>query len=67
MNKIKFNWKSYFKPTPKLIRKAGDSLLLVSTFISSYGIIEGHTELAITALIIGVIGKFLSNFFKDEE
>ena len=57
--------KNYFKPTPVLMRKLGDALLGASTFITGFGIIGEHKWLALVALLIGVAGKFLSNFFSE--
>lgn len=57
---------SYSAPTPKKMRKLGDALLACGTFISTYGTFEGNKTLAITALCIGVAGKFLTNFFAED-
>lgn len=59
--------KKYYRPTPVKWRKFGDALLAVSTFVSGYGMIENYTWLAIASLAIGVIGKFLSNFFSEDK
>ena len=54
---------NYYKPTPKKWRKIGDALLGVSTMITSFSIYENIQWLAISALMTGVVGKFLTNFF----
>ena len=70
--------KNYWKPTPKKWRRLGDSLLAVATVIAVGGIWQydslkeifttSELKLMITSSIIfGVVGKFLTNFFKDEE
>lgn len=59
--------KNYYGPTPKRWRKLGDALLGVSTTITGYAIMEDYKWIAFSALILGVIGKFLTNFFSDEE
>ena len=70
--------KSYWKPTPKKWRKLGDSLLAVATIIAVGGIwqfdslkdIFTTNELKImiiSSIVLGVIGKFLTNFFKEDE
>lgn len=64
---IKFGFNSYFKPTPKNMRIIGDSLLGASTFLSGYSIITDNPKIALIVLIVGAIGKFLSNFFHDEQ
>lgn len=69
--------KSYWSPTPKKWRRIGDSLLAVSTTVAIGGLWQFEslreiftvTELKtiiILSITMGVIGKFLTNFFKDE-
>jgi hypothetical protein len=55
----------YYAPTPAKWRKLGDALLGVSTTITGFAIYEEVKEIAITALILGVVGKFLTNFFAE--
>jgi hypothetical protein len=64
--KSKFGWKSYFNPTPKRFRVAGDSLAAAATFGASIAVLNGHPYAGTVILIIGVVGKFISNFFSDE-
>jgi len=70
--------KNYWSPTPKKWRRLGDSLLAVATVIAIGGVwqydslkeIFTNTEIKgmiITSIIFGVVGKFLTNFFKDDE
>lgn len=56
----------YYSPTPKKWRKLGDALLGVSSTITGYSIYNDMKEVAIAALLLGVIGKFLSNFFTED-
>jgi hypothetical protein len=58
---------NYWHPTPKKWRKLGDALLAVSTAITGFALYENVKWVALTALITGVIGKFLTNFFTEEE
>jgi hypothetical protein len=69
--------KNYYKPTPNKFRKLGDAILAVSVFVTAGGLIEydklslifDAKELKIIigiAFIFGVVGKFLTNFFKEE-
>jgi hypothetical protein len=60
---MKFSTKSYYTPTPKTMRKIGDTFLLFSLCISTY-FIENPKAMMISS-VTGVIGKFLSNFFTD--
>lgn len=69
-NKSKFGltMKSYGKPTPKWARKLGDALLAVSTMITTYAIADDWSKYAsLSALLLGVVGKFLTNFFSDSD
>lgn len=56
---------NYYSPTPKKWRQLGDALLGVSTTITGFSLYNEMKEVALAALIIGVIGKFLTNFFVD--
>lgn len=58
----------YSSPTPKKWRKIGDALLAVSTTITTYAIADEWNKYAtLSALILGVIGKFLTNFFSEDQ
>lgn len=63
---MKFSWKSYFEPTPKRMRVFGDSLAAAGTFGASVVILNGHPVAGTVIMVVAVIGKFISNFFKDE-
>lgn len=69
--------KNYWKPTPKKWRKLGDSLLAVATIIAVGGIWQFDTlkdlfttgelkTMIISSIVLGVVGKFLTNFFKED-
>ena len=64
MNKISI--KGYFLPTPKRFRVLGDSLASASVFVSTFAIVNEHETLGIIVLISGWAGKFLTNFFSEE-
>jgi hypothetical protein len=70
--------KHYWKPTPKKWRRLGDSLLAVATVIAIGGIWQydslkeiftpGELKvMIITSIVFGVVGKFLTNFFKTDD
>jgi len=70
--------KNYWAPTPKKWKKIGDALLATSTVITVGGMLnfENLKEIftiaqirwiTIAPMILGVIGKFLTNFFKDPQ
>lgn len=67
MNNLKFGWKHYFKPTPKRIRIFGDSLAVAGTFGASIAVLNGAPLVGTIIIIASVIGKFISNFFSEEE
>lgn len=60
--KTKFSTKSYWRPTPYKLRLAGDLLLAISTSFAGVAFISDYPTLAITVQLIGVVGKFLTNF-----
>jgi hypothetical protein len=64
--RMKFGWKRYFEPTPKRIRVFGDSLVASATFGASIAAMNGHPIVATVVMVVGVVGKFISNFFTDE-
>lgn len=57
--------KKYWDSTPVKYRKLGDALLAVSTTITTYAIVEDMKIFAISALVLGSVGKFLTNFFSE--
>ena len=63
--KLKFGLKEYSKPTPKKLRRLGDGLLLASTILTNEMMVE-KPAVASVALLAGVIGKFLTNFFSEQ-
>jgi hypothetical protein len=62
----KLTLKGYWKPTPLKMRKIGDALLGAFSILSTASIVGDNKSLAITSLIIGVVGKVISNFFSEE-
>ena len=58
--------RSTSSPTPKKWRKIGDALLATSTTITSFAIYEDAKAVAIVALVLGSLGKFLTNFFSED-
>ena len=74
----KFSTKNYFKPTPRKLRVLGDTLLGTFGSIGVATIFDAITEtdtklrkmkliIAISSVVLGTVGKFLTNFFKKEE
>lgn len=57
----------YMAPTPAKMRKLGDALLAVSTTVTTYAIADDWSKwVQISALMLGALGKFLTNFFCEE-
>jgi hypothetical protein len=66
MQKIKrTRLKRYFEPTPKRFRVLGDSIAAASLFIA--GLNLDNPTLMLVCGIAGAAGKFVTNFFTDEE
>ena len=61
---LKFGLGEYDKPTPKKLRRLGDGLLLASSLITNELILTSPAVASIS-LIVGTIGKFLTNFFSE--
>lgn len=59
--------KNYWAPTPKVMRKLGDAILGAATFVSTYAIAEEIKWLALTSVLAGALGKFITNFFTENE
>lgn len=75
--KVKGILSNYWKPTPKKWRKWGDSLLAVSSVLAIGGLWQFDNlkeiftpyeikVMIVSSIVFGVIGKFLTNFFKEE-
>lgn len=78
MSSFKITLEHYKAPTPAFWRKIGDSLLSIASVTAMGGLWQFDnlkdifTPIEIKAIIaisiaVGVIGKFLTNFFKEEE
>jgi hypothetical protein len=58
--------KNFYGPTPAKWRKLGDALLGVSTTVTGYSLYADLKWVAAVSLGLGVIGKFLTNFFTED-
>jgi len=67
MKKTKFSIGGYMKPTPSLMRRIGDGLLVASTTVSTYAVTEEIKWLALTSILVGAGAKFLTNLFSQED
>ena len=67
----------YWKPTPKKWRRIGDSLLAVASVLAIGGLWQfdnlkdifttGEIKgMIVASIVLGVVGKFLTNFFKED-
>lgn len=66
MNKVRFKLSGYYHPTPHNFRKLGDALLGISQFAAGYAVVSENKEWTIGFMVIGMIGKALTNFFVEE-
>lgn len=77
MTKIKRMTNNYWKPTPKKWRKWGDSLLAVASVLAIGGLWQFDNlkdiftpfeikSMIVSSIVLGVVGKFLTNFFKED-
>lgn len=77
MTKLKKLTSSYWKPTPKKWRRIGDSLLAVASVMAIGGLWQFDNLkdiftpfeiklMIVLSIVLGVVGKFLTNFFKEE-
>jgi hypothetical protein len=57
--------KNYFSPTPKRFRVIGDSIAAASLFIA--GLNLDHPKVMLISGVCGAVGKFITNFFADED
>lgn len=75
---MKISVKSYWSPTPKKWRKIGDAILAAGTFVTAGALLEydkmkeiftpKEVKIIIAiAFVLGVTGKFLTNFFTTED
>ena len=63
---MKLNLKNYYEPTPKKYRMIGDVLLIISSAFSGYNFMSNQEEWGLFFLILGTIGKILTNFKIEE-
>ena len=63
---MKLSWKSYWKPTPKSVRKLADALLAGATLASTYSYIADYPKVGIVIMAVSVVAKILSNFLEED-
>ena len=67
----------YWKPTPKKWRRIGDSMLAVASVLAIGGLWQFDNlkdifttveikGMIVVSIVLGVVGKFLTNFFKED-
>jgi len=64
---MKFQFSGYYKPTPEKIRKVGDVLQYGAQVAAGASIVNEKPEIGLIVMIIGSIGKILSNFFVESD
>jgi hypothetical protein len=56
---------SYWKPTPKKLRKIGDALLLIGTTITGISAFTMPPWVTLSATICTLVGKLITNCFSE--
>lgn len=64
---MKFDIGGYYKPTPSGIRKVGDVMQYGAQVVAGASIVNEKPELGLIVMVIGAIGKVLSNFFVEDD
>lgn len=64
---MKFGIHQYFKPTPKKIRTTADAIVAAATFGGTLIVLNGDPKVGTAIFIIGVVAKFISNLFAEDE
>lgn len=64
---MKFEFGGYYKPTPSKIRKVGDIMQYGAQIATGASIVNNKPELGLIVMIIGAVGKILSNFFVEDD
>jgi hypothetical protein len=63
---MKFGLSQYFQPTPKKIRTAADAVVAATTFGGSMIVLNGDPKVGTAIFIVGVVAKFISNLFAED-
>ncbi len=64
---MKASIRHFYNPTPAKLRKLGDALLASATFVTSLAIVQNYKTVALVAVIVGAVGKFITNFFTEDK
>ena len=64
---MKFEIGGYYKPTPEKRRKVGDIMQYGAQIAAGASIVNQKPEIGLIVMIIGSIGKILSNFFVESD
>ena len=64
---MEFKINGYYKPTPEKIRKVGDIMQYGAQIAAGASIVNQKPEIGLIVMIIGSIGKILSNFFVESD
>jgi len=63
---MKFDISGYYKPTPSGVRKVGDIMQYGAQVAAGASIVNEKPEIGLIVMIVGAVGKILSNFFVEE-
>lgn len=63
---VKKSLDNYSKPTPKKMRKIGDSIFGLGTVITTLSAVIGSPWVTITSAIVTWAGKTITNFWSED-
>lgn len=58
--------KNYYTSTSVIGKKIGDGLLSAGGTLTAYAIVEEMKTLALVALVVTIVGKFITNLFAKQ-
>lgn len=64
---MEFKVNGYYEPTPSKMRKIGDIMQYGSQIFAGTQIVNGDPRLGLVVMIVGAVGKILSNFFVESD
>jgi hypothetical protein len=64
---MKYSWKDYWQPTPKLIRRIADSILVGAMSISTAAFFTDNEKAAFWVILVASVAKMMSNFFSVDD
>lgn len=60
--KFSLNKETYDKPTPKIMRRIGDGILLAGSILTTVSCFFPYPVVPATAAVLTLLGKYITNF-----